>query len=108
MNENKQNTVCRTIQVLECLFENDFKGKSETEISKQTDIPLTSVFRILKTLKALDWVDDYPVNGTKAKIWKVNGTLLIGIANKYDEATLNKVHELETEYLETTGKALKR
>lgn len=108
MSEEISNTALRGIRVLECLFENDFQGKTETAISQETDIPLTTVWRMLNTLKAAGWVVDVPVSGSKAKIWKVNGTVLIRIANKYDESTLRRIQAIEKEHLETTGKELIR
>jgi len=108
MNEDISNTALRGFKVLECLFENDFQGKTEADISKQTGIPLTTVWRMLNTLKLSNWAIDVPIDGSKRKLWKVNGVVLIGIANKYDEATLRKVHAIEKEYLETTGKELAR
>lgn len=108
MNDDTSNTFLRGIQVLECLFENDFQGKTETTISKETEIPLTTVWRMLKTLKVAGWVFDVPVSGSKAKVWKVNGVVLIGIANQYDESTLRRIQAIEKEHLETTGKELIR
>jgi DNA-binding IclR family transcriptional regulator len=108
MNKGPNNSVSRTIQILKCLFENDFQGKTETAISSQLKIPLSTVFRMLNTLKSLGWVDDYPVDGSKIKEWKINGTVLIKIANRYEESALRKVHAIEKEYLEVTGKELRR
>lgn len=108
MSEETSNTALRCIRVLECLFENDFQGKTESTISKETGISLTTVWRMLNTLKVAGWVVDVPVSGSKAKVWKVNGSVLIGIANKYDESTLRRIQAIEKEHLEATGKELRR
>jgi len=107
MSEGKHNTVSRTIQVLESLFENDFKGGSETEISQRTSIPLTSVFRILKTLKLMGWVFDVPVGGTKARKWKVDGKKLVSIAFMFKKSALNQVHMVENEFRVISGEVLR-
>jgi len=108
MSQVINNSIARGVCILESLFESDFQGKTETEISKNTGIPLTTVFRILKTYKSLNWVDEYPVEGSKTIIWKVCGTTLIKIANKYEESALRKIHTIKKDYLETTGKELTR
>jgi len=106
MSEGKHNTVCRAIQVFECLFENDFKGKSETDISQQTNIPLTTVFRILKNFKSMNWVIDVPVEGSKARTWKVDGKNLVSIAFKFKKSALNQVHHIENEFSDISGEKL--
>lgn len=106
MSEKKSNTVCRAIQVIECLFENDFKGRTETDIAQQTGIPLTTVFRILKDLQSMKWVIDVPVKGSKARIWKVDGKNLVSIAFKFKKAALNQVHTIENEFSNISGEEL--
>ena len=93
-------------QVLECLFENDFKGRSETEISQQTGIPLTTVFRVLKASKSMNWVIDVPVEGSKARTWKVDGKNFVSIAFKFKKSALNQVHHIENEFSHISGENL--
>jgi len=106
MTEVTNSSVARGIHILESLFENDFQGKTETEISKNTGIPLSTVFRILKTYKSLNWVEDYPVEGSKTIVWKVCGTTLIKISNQYEESALRKIQAIKKDYLKNTGKEL--
>ncbi|OQW67458.1 MAG: hypothetical protein BVN35_20345 [Proteobacteria bacterium ST_bin11] len=108
MSEDISNALARGIQILECLFDNDFQGKTEMEICKQTGIPLTTTFRHLKMLKSVGWAEDFPVEGSKTKIWKVNGSALVKTATKYQESALRRVQAIEKEFLEVTGKELRR
>jgi len=106
MNENINNSVARGIHVLESLFENGFQGKTETEVSKDTGIPLTTVFRILNTLKEENWVVEIPVKGSKLKLWKVS-LAITEISKAYEVNALKQVQQIKSEHLRVIGKELK-
>jgi len=107
MSEDISNTFLRGIQVLECLFENDFQGKTEADISKQTGVPLTTVWRMLKTLKVAGWAIDVPVDGSKTRVWKVNGKNLVAIAFQFKKSALSQIHTIEKEFSDIAGEGLR-
>lgn len=95
------NSVSRLLQVFECLYADDFSPKSALDIVERTDIPMTSVWRILKTLETQGWA----VN-TSQKTWKVSDKML-GIAEAYELHAIRRVQAIRDEYRSVTGKELK-
>ena len=104
MSENK--SVIRAGQVLECLFENGFQGKTTDHIALQLEIPGSTVWRILQSWKVLGWVVELPIAGSKSTCWKISNQLT-KIANAYEQHALNKVQGIRSEFHEITGKELK-
>jgi len=105
MSEDINNSVLRGMQILECLFDDGFQGKTEKDISKQTHIPLTTVFRILKTLESSGWLIEKPISGSKLKVWKIS-IKIVEIAHSYELNALKQVQQIKAEHLKVTGKEL--
>jgi len=105
MSEGMNSSVLRGIKVLECLFVDGFQGKTEMDISQQTDIPLTTVFRILKTLESSGWIIEKPVSGSKLKVWKIS-IKIVEIAHSYELSALKQVQQIKAEHLNVIGKEL--
>lgn len=98
-------SVFKAGKVLESLFKDDFKGKTITEIGKDTGVDPQSVRRSLLTWKALGWVVETPVSGSKQGCWKVS-TKLAGIAHAYERYALSRIQGVRREYREVTGREL--
>lgn len=105
MSENMNNSILRGVQVLEYLFENDFQGKTETDVSNKTEIPLTTVFRILKTLESLGWVVEHAIPGSKLKLWKIS-IKLTEISKSYELNALRQVQQIKAEHFRVIGKEI--
>lgn len=107
MSEACNKTLIRSGKVLECLFEDDFKGKTELQIVEMTQIPLPTIYRILQTWKTLGWVVDVPIPGCKAVQWRISSEKLLRIAHSHKRHMLRQVHSLEKEYLDIAGEELR-
>lgn len=103
---NKNRSVVRAITILECLFEDDFKGKTLGEISADTNIPSTTAWRILKTIEAKGWVIDVPIAGSKQGAWRLS-TKIVGIADSYEQHALAQVQGIKREFQQVTGRELR-
>ncbi|WP_026608706.1 hypothetical protein [Methylocaldum szegediense] len=107
MPEAVNKTVIRAVRVLECLFEDDFQGKTELQILECTKVPLPTIYRVLQTWKSLGWVIDVPIPGRKAAQWRINSEKLLRIAHSHKRHMLRQVHSLEKEYLDIAGEELR-
>ncbi len=104
MTENR--SVLRATSILECLFSDDFSGKTLDDVIAATDIPWTTVWRILKTLESQGWVTETTIQGGKKTRWKTSRKIL-EIAHAYKRYALNKAHAIELEYLNIAGEELR-
>lgn len=101
MTETLNTSGSRLLQVFECLYADDFAPKSTLAIVERTEIPMTSVWRLLKTLEARGWALE-----TSDKTWKVSNKLL-EIAEAYELDALRRVQTIRDEFRSVTGKELK-
>lgn len=99
------NSIIRGLTILECLFEDGFEGKTLDEIFKQTDIPWTTSWRMLKTMEAKGWVVEVPISGSKRGRWRVS-TKLAAIADAYEQHALARLQVVRREFREVTGREL--
>ncbi|WP_029132703.1 hypothetical protein [Sedimenticola selenatireducens] len=93
-------------KVLECLFEDDFKGKTIKEIWDLTGVDPQSARRSLLTWEALGWVVETPVSGGKASRWIV-AEKLANISASYRRTALEQIHLIEENYKRITGEELR-
>ena len=98
-------SVFKAGQVLECLFRDDFQGKTVNEIKNDTGVDVQSVRRSLLTWKELGWVIETPIAGEKASHWKISKRL-VQVAHAYERDALERVHAIKNEFREITGKEL--
>ena len=98
-------SVLRATRIMEALYEDGFEGKNLKEISRTTDIPLTTAWRLLKTLESEGWVIEMPVVGSKQGRWKVS-TKLAAIADAYEQHALAQIQGVKWEFKQVTGREL--
>ena len=98
-------TVTEAAQVLEYLYEDDFKPKSVDRISSELDIPDSTVYRILRSWKQAGWAIEVPKPHGKGVLWQVSNKLA-SIAFAYERHMLGKLHSIKNEYQSTAGKEL--
>ncbi len=101
------NSVYRAGKVLEALFEDDFQGKTVLEIVGKTGLGFLTVRRCLLTWRALGWVVETPVAGSKSVRWAISEKLA-EVAFQYRRHALGQIHEIEKTYLKVSGEELPR
>ncbi|MEJ1341199.1 MAG: hypothetical protein RPU14_03875 [Candidatus Sedimenticola sp. (ex Thyasira tokunagai)] len=98
-------SVFKAGKVLECLFEDNFQGKTINEIWDKTGVDPQSARRSLLTWKELGWVFDTPVSGEKSVRWMVSEKL-VRISFQYKRQALADVHGIENSYLDVSQERL--
>lgn len=108
MSEVSNQSAGRVLQVFECLCADGFNGKTALEVEDQTGIPMTTTWRMLKTLKASGWVVEAEVptaRGGKEVRWQVS-TKIAAIAHAYEQHALARIQGIKSEFQQVTGREL--
>jgi len=99
-------TVTEAAQILEYLYEDDFKAKSVSKISAEFDIPLSTVYRILQSWKQAGWVVEVPAHQGKGVLWQISNKV-VSMAFAYKHHVIDKVQSTKNEYKSISGQELK-
>jgi len=104
-------SVVKAMRVLDCLFGDSFSGKTIEQIHQATGIPITTTWRLLKSLNAAGWVVEVATSSGKnahwASSWKVSDKL-VAVAAQYRRQALADIQAIERNYLTVTGENLAR
>lgn len=93
-------------KVLECLFQDDFQGKTILEIQEATGIEPLAIRRALLTWEELGWVFKTPVSGNKSVRWMVSEKLA-EVSASHRRTALDQIHSIEENYKRVTGEELR-
>jgi DNA-binding IclR family transcriptional regulator len=92
--------------VMNAVLEIGFDGCAMEDVSRHTGISYHSVRRALESLSAAEWVEEMKQPGTNQKLWRP-GKKLLGISFAYRRHCISKIHTIEQEYTELSGKRLR-
>lgn len=93
--------VGRVVRVLRGLGMPDFSPKSLHVLHESTDLPVTTVWRILKGLEHHGWV----VHDEARKLWSL-GKEVAEFAYAYKRGALARIQSIEEQYRHVTGEDL--
>lgn len=97
-------SLSKGLQVMECLFEKDFEGKTVTGVMEATGLPHITAWRTLKTLELCGWVREVQ-RGKKQSRWIVTEKIT-EIAFQYRRYVLSSIQTIEKNYLDVAGEKL--
>lgn len=103
-------SIVKAVRVLESLFEDGFSGKTIEQIHQAAEIPRTTTWRLLKSLKAAGWVVEVSTSSGKnahwtSSSWKVSDKI-VAVSDQYRRQALADIQAIERAYLRVTGENL--
>lgn len=96
----------RVIDVMDTVLEIGFDGCTMEQIARRLGIMYHPVRRALIALEASGWVEVIENPGSNQKLWRP-GKKLLGISFAYRRHCISKIHTIEQEYTELSGKRLR-
>lgn len=100
-------TLARGIALLECLMPSEaWEGKTREELAAAAGIPAQTVWRLLKSLEKLGWVDAMAPNKAGQAKYRIGAKKMIETAVNYKRYMIGARQALENTYFETTGEKL--
>lgn len=105
MSEQLNQSVSKALSLFEVLVADSFQGKCLVDVAEVAGVPITTAWRLLKTLEAHGWVVESPIEGSKQGHWKV-ATKLASVAHAYQRQALSRLQAVRQEYRDVTGEEL--
>jgi len=96
----------RVVGTINAVTEIGFDGCSIDEIAKHAGITYHSARRALEALEVAEWVEELKQEASNQRLWRP-GKRLLGISFAYQRHCLSRIHTIENEYTEVSGKRVR-
>ncbi|PHS47260.1 MAG: hypothetical protein COB05_09775 [Marinobacter sp.] len=106
MSKSEATSPNRVVGTINAVVEIGFDGCSIDEIAKHAGITYHSARRALEALEAAGWVEELKQEGSNQRLWRP-GKKVLGVSFAYQRHCLNRIHSIENEYTEVSGKRVK-
>jgi len=96
----------RILMTMNAVMEIGFNGCSIDDIANHTRISYHSVRRALEALEVAEWAEELKQASSNQRLWRP-GKKLLGLSFAYQRHCVGKIHSIENQYTEISGKRLR-